>query len=75
MKGVGTFMFQNGSPVIYDSKTLTPVETGYSNIERELISVVFGLERLHHYVFDSKVKVQTNPQATSTLMEEVNCSS
>ena len=57
---LGAVLLQKGNPVIYVSRTLTLVETGYSNIERELLSTVFGLERLHHYTFGSKVKVQTD---------------
>ena len=45
------------------SRTLTPAETGYSNIERELLSVVFGLERLHDYIVSSKNEVQTDHQS------------
>ena len=58
MKGLGAVLLQKGRPVIYMSRMLMPAETGY--IERELLSVVFRLERLHHYVFGSKVKVQTS---------------
>ena len=59
LKGLGTVLLQKGRPVLYMSITLTPAETGYSNIERELFSIVFRLERLHHYVFGSRVEVQT----------------
>ena len=37
-----------------------PAETGYSSIERELLSVVFCLERLNHYVFGSTIKGHTD---------------
>ena len=37
-----------------------PADTGYFNIERELLIVAFWLERLHHYIFGSKVEVQTD---------------
>ena len=57
MKGLVIVLLQKGGPVIQESRTLTPAETHHSNIEWELLSVVFGLERLHHYVFDSKIKV------------------
>ena len=50
MKGLGVVLHQKGRPVICASRTLTPAETGDSSIEREFLSVVFGLERLYHYV-------------------------
>ena len=57
---MGAVLLQKGRPVIYMSRTLIPAETGYSNIKRELLSIEFGLERLHHYIFSSKAEVQTD---------------
>ena len=45
---------------MYASKTLTLAEKGNFNIEEELLGVVLSLERLHHYVFGSKIKVQAD---------------
>lgn len=43
MKGLGAVLLQKGRPVIYVSRTLTPAEERYSNIERELLGVVFAI--------------------------------
>ncbi len=61
-KGLGAVLLQDGKPVIYASRTLTSAEQNYSNIERELLSVVFALERLHTYIYGYSVKVQTDHQ-------------
>lgn len=42
-KGLGAALMQNGMPIAFASKSLTPAETRYANIERELLSVVFAL--------------------------------
>ena len=60
MKGLGCVLLQDGKPVIYASRSLTPGEQRYSNIERELLGVVFALERLHQYVYGYTVVVQTD---------------
>ena len=60
MKDIGAVLLQIGRPIMYASITLMPTEIGYSNIEKELLSLAFGLERLHHYMFGSKIKVQTD---------------
>ena len=60
MKGLGAVLLQEGKSVIYVSRTLTSAEERYSNIERELLGVVFTMERLHNYVFDEPVRVQTD---------------
>jgi len=46
--------------VIYASRALSETEQHYSNIERELLSVVFALERFHHYVYGYTATVQTD---------------
>ena len=57
MKGLGAVLFQDGKPVIFASKSITETEKNYSNTERELFSVIFVLERLHHYVYGYTVIV------------------
>ena len=60
LKGLGTVLLQDGHPVVYASRSLTPAEKQYSNIERELLAVVFAMERLHHYVYGYTVTVETD---------------
>ena len=55
-------LLQEGQPVVYASRALTETEKRYSNIERELLGVVFGLERLHHYTFGKSITVETDHQ-------------
>ena len=40
-RGLGTCLLQEGKPIAYASKSLTDTETRYTNIERELLAVVF----------------------------------
>ena len=60
MKGLGAVLLQEGRPAVYVSRTLTPAEERYSDIERELLEVLFAMERLHNYVYDGPVRVQTH---------------
>ena len=39
-------------PIAYGSKILTPAETRYTNIERELLGVVGALEKFHYFTFE-----------------------
>lgn len=41
----------------YASRALTPPESRYSQLEKELLAQVFGLERNHHYVYGRKIKL------------------
>ena len=60
MKSLDAVLLQKGRPVICMSWTLMSAETGYSNIERELLSIIFRFERLHLCIFGRKVVVQTD---------------
>ena len=59
-RGIGATLLQNGRPVAYASKSLTETESNYCNIEREMLGIVFGLERFHHYAYGRHVTVETD---------------
>ena len=45
-------------------------ECRYSNIERGLLGVVFGLERLHHYTFGKPITVETDHQLLTSIWKK-----
>ena len=69
-RGVGAALLQEGKPVVYASKSLTPTEQGYSNIEREMLGVVFGMERFHHYAFGRRVTVETDHKPLQSIWKK-----
>ena len=60
LKGLGAVLLQQGRPVCYASKALTETERNYSNIEREPLGVVWGLERFNYYIFGKHCTVNTD---------------
>ena len=58
--GLGFVLLQEGQPVTYASRALTPAEQRYSQIEKELLAQVFGLEHNHHYTFGRHVVLWTD---------------
>ena len=46
--------------IAFASKTLTPTEKRYANIEREMLAVVFGVERFHTYIYGCCFKVESD---------------
>ena len=42
---------QNGQPVAYASRALTPPETRYAQIEKELLAIMFACDRFEAYVY------------------------
>ena len=45
--GLGAVLTQNGQPLAFASRALSDTETRYAQIEKELLSVVFGSEKFH----------------------------
>ena len=58
--GLGFVSMQHGQPVTFASTALTLVERKYSQIEKELLAQVFGMEHNHHYVYGRKVILWTD---------------
>ena len=50
LHGLGGTLVQDGKPVAYASKALTPTEQCYANIKRKVLAIVFGVECFHTYV-------------------------
>lgn len=60
LKGLGFTLLQNDHPVTYASRALLQAERKYSQIKKELKSLVFGPERNHQYVYGLKVILWTD---------------
>ena len=59
-KGLGASPMQDEKPIAYASRALTPTETNYVQIEKELLAIVFGVERFHQYTYGRKVDVESD---------------
>ena len=71
--GLKAVLLQEGQPVVYASRALTHTEHRYSNREhreRELLGVVFGLKRLHHYTFGKSITVETDHQLLTSIWKK-----
>ena len=62
--------YYNLRPVAFSSKSLTDTETRYSNIERELLAVVYALERFHGYTFAQDVHVLTDHKPLESIFKK-----
>ena len=60
--GFGAVLLQDGKPVAYASKALTPAEIRYANIEREIFVVVFGCLKYHHYLYGRRFVCRSDHQ-------------
>lgn len=70
LKGLGAVLLQDGQPVKFLSKSLTKAETDYSNIERELLAVLFACEKLHIYVYGRTVTIHTDHKPLEAIFHK-----
>ncbi|CAB4003690.1 Hypothetical predicted protein [Paramuricea clavata] len=69
-KGLGAVLIQDGKPVRFLSKALTSAETNYSNIERELLAILFACEKLHTYTFGREIIVHTDHKPLQSIFQK-----
>ena len=54
----------------FASKSLSASEQRWAQIEKELFSIVFGLERFHQYTYGRKVFVTTDHKPLESIMRK-----
>ncbi len=70
LKGLGAVLLQDGQPVCYASKALTEAEQRYSNIEREALGVVWGLERFHYFIYGKACTIHTDHKPLEAIFKK-----
>lgn len=59
--GVGAAILQDGRPLAYASRSLTEAQQKYAQIEKEMLAIVHGCTKFHHYIFgQAAVIVETD---------------
>ena len=68
--GLGATIMQKNQPIAYVSRALTDTETRYAQIEKELFSVIFGLERFHQYKYGRTVQVRSDHKPLESILKK-----
>ncbi|XP_013140043.1 PREDICTED: uncharacterized protein K02A2.6-like, partial [Papilio polytes] len=70
-RALGAVLLQRGRPVEFASMTLSDTQCRYAQIEKELLAIVFALERFHQYVFGrADVTVETDHKPLECLFKK-----
>ena len=68
--GLGAVLLQDDHPVAYASRALTPAESNYAPIERELLSVLFACEKFHTYVYGRNFDFENDHQPLESIVRQ-----
>ncbi len=76
--GLGALLEQNHRssegdrwfPIAYASRALLPYEKNYAQIEKETLSIVFGVERFHEYLYGRQFTVINDHQPLKSIFNK-----
>ncbi|PFX28377.1 Retrovirus-related Pol polyprotein [Stylophora pistillata] len=70
-KGVGAVLLHNDLPVAYASKALTPSQENYAQMEKEVLTIVFGCELFHDYLYGQReITVQSDHKPLEAILKK-----
>ena len=68
--GLGVALLQNNKPIALASKALTKTECCYTNIEREMLAVIFGAERFRTYVYGRSFTIKSDHKSLESISQK-----
>ncbi|KAK2701516.1 hypothetical protein QYM36_019838, partial [Artemia franciscana] len=66
--GLGAVLIQNENIISFSSRSLNTTEQKYSQIEKELYAIVFGIRHFHQYLYGHSFVVVTDHKPLETLI-------
>ena len=68
--GLGSALLQEGRPIAFASRALSTSEKNYAQIEKEMLAIVYGLQKFDHFTFGRQVKIVTDHKPLVAIMSK-----
>lgn len=69
-EGIGAVILQEGQPVAYGSRALTDYQRRYAQIEKELLSIVYGCEKFHQFLYWKDIQLESNHKPLESIFKK-----
>lgn len=70
-RAIGCCIFQNKKPIHYASRCLSDNKINYSQVEKEMVAIVFGCTKFHYLIYgQDRMKVNTDHQPLVPIMKK-----
>ena len=63
-------LLHNNKPIAFASKALTKTECHYTNIEREMLTVIFGAERFRTYGYSRSFTIESDHKPLESISQK-----
>lgn len=68
--GIGACLIQEGHPISYASRSLTATEQNYAQIEKEMLAIVFAVQKYHNFVYGKRFVVQSDHKPLTSIVNK-----
>ena len=68
--GLGAALLQDGRPIEYASRALTPSERNWAQIEKEALAVLYGLQRFDQYTYGRPITVENDHKPLASILSK-----
>lgn len=69
-KGLGAALLQDQKPVVYTSHALTETETRYAQIEKEMLAIVYALEKFNQFTYGRHVSIYSDHKPLEAISKK-----
>ena len=65
--GLGAVPMQSRGPIAYASRALTETEKQYAQIEKEMLAIVYAMEKFHTYTYGRNITIESDHKRLVTI--------